>query len=1161
MFCYNHMMSHLAVFALGPLRLEIEGQALQTSRHKALALLVYLAWHPERQSRQALSALFWPDYTQEKAFAYLRRTLWELQHLLGEGWLEADRASICINPTASLSLDVAEFKSNLDAIHYHHHSQFLSCPSCIAHLHTAALLYRGDFLDGFSLRDSAAFEDWQREQREALRSDYARALQKLADLLFQSGAYNEAIGFAQRWLALDMFNEEAHRLLMKAYACNEQRHQAVRQYQECSRLLQTELGIPPSAKTTTLYEAIVSGIFTPASEPPQQPSENRAQATIGNETGFARIEETLSTPDMVTTSSMPIPSTPFVGRQQELAQIATLLADPGCWLLTLVGPGGIGKTRLAIETGLRQMKQNDQRVCFIPLGVVETESSLIPAIARATGLVLRQNGPNPAEQLMDFLREKRLLLILDAFEGLVQWASLLDQMHAHAAGIRMLVTSRQRLKLPGEWVMEVEGLEYPEGQHETAESTAGEVSRNYEAVEFFLQAARRARLTFQASSEDLATIQRIARLLEGMPLGLELAAVWVNTLSCVEIADEIHRGLDFLETSRWQDVELSQRPLFPQRPLPVQRSIRAVFNHSWDLLSPGEKTILPRLSIFRGSFTRQAAEQVAGISLRALAGLVDQSLVRRTPQGRFDLHDLLRQYCTEKLDQQPADCLDTHRRHCAFFTACLAQWNASLTSEGQGQALREMESDIENFQAAWDWAVAQRQIEPLEQAVDGLCMFYLRRGRFAEGQGACQAAIEAVYAAKLETEKTLYARLSSRLRIWQAAFYLNLERFEQTKRLLWESQSILDDPELDPRQLIAEQVFMLVIRAILANQQYDPAATLENYRQAYSLSKAQGKDPAFYIFFWRYLMAGTPSRELYTQIEKQFLDREPGGDPFEQGCLLFVLGIAELFHTFRMEKAESLLMESCQHFLRVEDSTLQAMVFMTQGYLLSVQGKFAEGYMLKQRELAIYQDIGDRRMIGIALAEIGEYLCHLGKYPEAEEHIRKGIAFLQGRSEMQVALRHRYLGDVLLAQGKYTEAQAAYRFSYQFFQSKNDPGWMLTALTGLSRVELALGDRSGAWKHASEALQIYQDVKIYTFFFYQTLAEIALLLIDQEEIVQAAEFYALVVRQGYLARSRWFADLYGRLIEEAVAKLPLDEQTVARERAQTLDISTLTLIA
>ena len=222
-----------------------------------------------------------------------------------------------------------------------------------------------------------------------------------------------------------------------------------------------------------------------------------------------------------------------------------------------------------------------------------------------------------------------------------------------------------------------------------------EAFQSYSAVKLFLQAARRARVSFQANSDDIISISKVTQILEGMPLGLELAATWINTLSCQEIADEISRGLDILETSLG---DIADR----------QRSLRAVFDHSWNLLSNREQVLLPRLAVFRGSFSRQAAEQIAGISLRELSGLVDKSLVRRTSQGRFDLHDLLRQYCIEKLDQSRKDNLET-RPPLHFLHHPMSEWNDQLGGERQGQALREIEAELENVQTAWNWAVDQRQ--------------------------------------------------------------------------------------------------------------------------------------------------------------------------------------------------------------------------------------------------------------------------------------------------------------------------------------------------------------------------------------------------------------------------------------------------------------------
>jgi predicted ATPase/DNA-binding SARP family transcriptional activator len=1128
-------MSHLAIFALGPLRIELNGQPLHTSRHKALALLVYLAMHPEKQTRESLSAFLWPAYGQGKAYAYLRRTLWEIHNLLGEGCLEADREEIGLRDGIDLFLDISQFQAHLAAFKRHDHQALPACLECITGLHKAALLYRGDFLTGFNLRDSANFDDWQFFQQEALRQEYAGALQKLASLLFQAEAYPEAAEFAQRWLALDTLNEEAHRALMRTYALNGQRHTAVRQYQECQRILQTDLGIAPEPATTALYEAITAGKYNQEIETPPKPTQDLVQDVFEGGSIADWLEGAASDKVNRPVSNLPTPSTPFIGRQQEKNQIARLLSDPDCWLLTLLGPGGIGKTRLAIEVGQEQINHFPQGVFFIPLGAVEAEQAITPTIARALGLTFRPDGPAPEEQLFDFLREKRLLMILDAFEGLAQWANILVQIHSHAAGVKLLVTSRHRLQLQGEWVLEVKGLEYPEKM---------EVSQSYSAVELFLQAAHRARVTYQLTEADSSSINRIAQLLEGMPLGLELAATWINTLSCQEIVQEISRGLDILETSLG---DISDR----------QRSMRAVFDHSWNLLSNREQVLLPRLAIFRCSFSRKAAEQIAGISLGELSGLVDKSLVRRTSQGRFDLHDLLRQYCIEKLAQSPPDNQETLRRHCVFYSTRMSEWNGQLNGETQGQALREIEAELENVQTAWNWAVDQRQCAYIEQAVDGLCMYYLRRARFTEGLDACQKVVEAIEGAERQEERVKRSRLAARLLVWLAALSMNLERFDEAKQFLQESQYILDDPQLDPPQAIEERIFSLVIQGLLANLGFDSVSFIEIYEQAFQLSQDfKAKSPRFLIYFWRFLMGGgSVSKELYLQMGNKLATVQQGGDPFESGCYLFVLGIAELYHYYRMERAEPLLKASIKDFQLVDDPATQVMALKTLGYLLSVQGKFAEGLILKQRELGIYQYIGDRRMMGIAHAEIGEITCQQGDYSRAEEEIRTGIALVQDMSEYEVALRHRYLGDVLLAQEKPKEAREAYQYSYQFFQVKNEKGWMFTALTGLSRTELALGDQNVAWLHAIRALQFYGEIRLYNFFVYLTLADIALLLADRGAIIRSLELYGLVTRQGYLAHSQWFADLYGKPIEAKAGEIPVAEVEEAKKRGQTSDLS------
>ena len=1135
-------MPHLAIFALGPLRIEFDGQPISTSRHKALALLVYLVLNPEKQSREVLSALLWPDYEQEKAFAYLRRTLWELHSLLGEGWLDANREQISFMPKANAFIDVSEFQTHLAALQHHNHpTSMVFCQECLAHLRKATLLYRGDFLAGFSLRDSPVFEDWQFFQAEELRQEYSSILQRLSTLLYEQGSFTDGVMFAQRWLALDNLNEEAHRLVMKLYNRSGQRHLALRQYQECQKILQEELGVAPEAATLDLYESISSGEVLQEHDIPYDQFGNLKEKPSGADLIDNLLDKTFLSKKATPTIHLPAPETVFIGREQELNHISTLLSDPGCWLLTLLGPGGIGKTRLAIEAGRINSAEFPEGVIFIPLSMVELERSIAPTIASATGLIFRQEGPSPEEQLLDFLSSKRLLLIMDAFEQLVPWAEFLNRIHSFAPGIKLLVTSRHRLLLRGEWVMEVKGLNYPQRPSEVASLASSEALRTYSALELFQQTARHSRVAYQATPEELSSTIRIAQMLEGLPLGLELAATWTSTLSCQEIAAEISRSMDILESSQ---VNLSDR----------QYSMRAVFDHSWKLLSSREQMVLPRLSVFRGSYSRQAAEQVAGITLRDLSGLVDKSLLRRTVSGRFDLHDLLRQYNAEILEQRSTDSLETHHRHCTFYTARLLEWNEHLRGINQGRVLRDMEMDWENCQAAWDWAIYHRQLELLEQAVDGLGMFLIRRALLDEGWEAYQKLNVALQDKTMIGESLQLIRLSAQSLIWQAVFCLNLERGAEAHQLLQKAQQVLDHSQFDSESLVNQRIFWFVILAWSTNLQHNPEASVNYYQQAFELSRnANVKPPVFFMFHWRFLMSGSVSKELYIAIEKDFEAVKQAGNPFELGCVLFVLGIAELFHTFRIEKAEPLLKESIQKFQLVDDRSTQDMILKILSYLLLVQGKFEECLSVKQRELLVVKDIGDPLQIGIVTAEIGEVLYHQGKYTEAEAEIHTGMELLKDQSEGEYIFRHLYLGNALLAQEKFEQALDAYETSYRFFQSINEKGWMFTSLTGLSRTEFALGDRSSAWLHARQAIQLYSEIQLYSFFVYLTLANIALLLVDRGEILKGLELYYFTTKQAYLAQSRWFADLFGKFFEDASARLSVEEQDLVKENGLGMD--------
>jgi predicted ATPase/transcriptional regulator with XRE-family HTH domain len=430
--------------------------------------------------------------------------------------------------------------------------------------------------------------------------------------------------------------------------------------------------------------------------------------------------------------NLPVPSNPIIGREFELAEITRLIHDPQCRLLTLTGPGGIGKTRLALEAAQHLQETFTDGVFFVALAGISSTDYIMPAIADAMGFTF-SGLAEPKVQLFTYLRRKKMLLVLDNMEHLLDGVELLGEILQSADQIKLLATSREPLHLQAEWTFDVQGLPMAEGdQVEELEASS--------AAMLFLQRARQAQVGFTLSEAERPAVLCICRLLQGLPLAIELAAAWVRTLSCREIAEEIGRSIDFLASSA--------------RDLPGRhRSIKAVFDHSWKLLSNEERAAFMKLSVFRGGFTRDAAEKVAGATLNTLSSLVGKSLVWRNGAGRYDLHELARQYVQGQLIR--SDEFDEARnQHLGFFLTLVEEAKPKLYGPEQIHWLDRLEQDHDNLRAALAWSLryqgtaaelpgnlmAQTAQESLRLA-GNLYLFWKRRNHWTEGREWLQHAL------------------------------------------------------------------------------------------------------------------------------------------------------------------------------------------------------------------------------------------------------------------------------------------------------------------------------------------------------------------------------------------------------------------------------------
>lgn len=686
-------MSQILCHFFGSPRTERDGAAITISLRKALALLAYLAVTKQRHNRDALAALFWPEDSQSAARGSLRRALSRLNTALGAGALQVDRETAGLAADADWWVDVDQFRRCLARCAAHGHPASEVCAACLPELAEAVRLYRNHFLAGFSLPDCPEFDEWHYFESEGLRQALASALERLAHGASEQGDHAAALSYARRWLALDTLHEPAHRHLMQLYARAGQPSAAIRQYEECVRILDQELGVGPSPETTSLLESIKTGRHLSPVTPAPHPAPSAPHA-------------------VATPHHLPSQPTPLVGREAELAAIVQRLADPECRLLTLAGAGGIGKTRLALAAATRLLSdgQFPGGVHFVPLAALDAPEFLAAAIAEPFDLDLH-SGEASEEQLLRSLARlpQPALLVLDNFEQLVAGAGLLADMAARAPALTILVTSRERLNVRAEWVLDVGGLAFP------GSLTPDAPLESFEAARLFLQTATRVDAGFALKRGDAAHVLRICQLVEGMPLGLELAASWVRVLSCQEIAHEIAASHAFLATSL-RDV--------PAR----HRSLAAVFDNSWRLLSPAEQLVFRTLSVFRGGFTLEAAQQVAGAPLPALAALADKSMLRRNKDGRFELHELLRQFGGERLleageTEQARDC------HLAFFLALAEQAEPQLQGRQQAHWMQALNDETGNLRAALGWSLDGRRTESGLRLAAALGLHWYMRGQ------------------------------------------------------------------------------------------------------------------------------------------------------------------------------------------------------------------------------------------------------------------------------------------------------------------------------------------------------------------------------------------------------------------------------------------------
>ncbi len=685
-------------------------------------------------------------------------------------------------------------------------------------------------------------------------------------------------------------------------------------------------------------------------------------------------------------SNLPLSPTTFIGREHEMNILVSQLTEPACRLLTLLGPGGIGKTRLAVEVGRRLQNVFPDGIFFINLATVSDPDSLLPALADGLGITF--SGPaEPHIQLSQHLKAKQILLILDNMEHLVANASFLAEILHQAPQVKILVTSREQLQLQWEWLFEVQGLPVPEDPQIT-------VLESNTAVTLFLQRARQVSPHYQFNEPDLAAVARICKSVDGIPLALELAASWVRLMTVQEIADELERSLDLLETSL-QDV--------PAR----HRSMKAVFDHSWSLLAEEDRQLLMKLSLFAGSFTRKAAQAVTTVSLSQLSSFVSKSLIHFDQNSdRYNFHEMVRQYARSLLDQRPKLMHQIYEQYSRYYSNWLSELECPLKSPQQIEVSARIRLETPNWTSAWRWCVDQHRLDLLRLMIPCLSWYHEVNGYYADALALYQVTVDQVLATgdpRLfpPDEKATTAFLLDNL-AWNESRIGNLEK---ARRLLAESLELAIE--------VADQEVLYFIYGnwgYIALQNGNPEdaerLTLKSLESARILASEWHIAIPINVLGIIEFQRGN-LHQAQQQLSACLPLWRTVGDPRGMVFCLLYLGMTN-FALGDLDSARSVLLESNAIAQRKKDHWAHAFGLDLLGQIAVAKEEFDSAQKLFEQSLYSSREIGDQWAATQTLIHLGQVQARFGFTRQTRE------VFLQAYQNAEHARWTPTLIEVLL---------------------------------------------------------------------------------------------------------------------------------------------------
>lgn len=776
------MEAYCRIEMFGELRVLCGDQiATRFRTQKAAALLAYLALRlPQAQTRERLIDVFWPEMEMAAARDNLSTALSQLRRQLEPTGtpsgtiLKADHQYVRLNPEA-VRTDVGEFDSLMGR------AAGEDDPAEKTRLlQQVAGVYRGELLPG-------RFEDWAVQEQTRCQQAFMDCLRQLVRLLEEAGSYEPALAMTQRAIQTDLYEEEFYRWQMRLQVRLKRPAAALQTFETLKHLFQQDLGVQPSAVTRQLADMV-------RQDPRAVVQIRAAEATAEAKRVLVPVpaappERAASSPSAAATAlppGLPLQLTRFFGRENDLAQLTQHVTDPETRLVTLLGPGGVGKTRLSIEAARSASEAFGNRVWFVALADLP-DASLIPA-ALVNTLRLPPSGQgDPLDRVADALGEQPCLMVLDNFEHLLREAPFPTKSDnpvasSSAALVRLLlqrvpnltciVTSRQPLRLGGEIEFALSPLSTSVEAGASAESLLLNGS-----VALFTDRARTARPDFALTANNAQTIATLCKKLEGMPLAIEMAAAWTKTLSPVKILERLERQLDMLVSRR--------------RDLPVRhQSLRATIEWSYDLLEPDLRRFLASLSVFRGGWHLEAAETICGEeALHALSALQEQSLIvvlERDDETRYRLLEPLREFGQEKLVED-GRLSELGKAHAVFFYEFAQEASAHFHSAEEKEWLDRIAADEDNIRGAIQWML-HHDIVPGLQLVAKMSWYWQARGGRDEGVRWCVAYLESPEAVAHPDLRVPVLNVVGTLAYLKADYPDSVRFFEKARALAEERQ-------------------------------------------------------------------------------------------------------------------------------------------------------------------------------------------------------------------------------------------------------------------------------------------------------------------------------------------------------------------------------------